>query len=215
MTQFTIGIDIGTTGTKSILLEVGRGVVATANAETTLHSPQAGWAEADPAQWLSNVYSSVRELMETSGCDPRQVLGISTTGMVPAVVLIDETGSPLYRAVLQNDARATVEIAAVAAELGSQDIVEETGSPLSQQSLAPTLRWFQKHEPDIWSRTKRVLGSYDWVLMALGAEAHVERNWALESGLFHIDGRIHEDVLAAARIQPASSATSWLRSCRR
>ena len=203
MTQFTIGIDIGTTGTKSILLEVGRGVVATANAETTLHSPQAGWAEADPAQWLSNVYSSVRELMETSGCDPRQVLGISTTGMVPAVVLIDETGSPLYRAVLQNDARATVEIAAVAAEFGSQDIVEETGSPLSQQSLAPTLRWFQKHEPDIWSRTKRVLGSYDWVLMALGAEAHVERNWALESGLFHIDGRIHEDVLAAARIQPS------------
>jgi xylulokinase len=203
MTQFTIGIDIGTTGTKSILFEVGRGVVATANAETTLHSPQAGWAEADPAQWLSNVYSSVRELMETSGCDPRQVLGISTTGMVPAVVLIDETGSPLYRAVLQNDARAIVEIAAVAAELGSQDIVEETGSPLSQQSLAPTLRWFQKHEPDIWSRTKRILGSYDWVLMALGAEAHLERNWALESGLFHIDGRIHEDVLAAARIQPS------------
>lgn len=203
MTQFTIGIDIGTTGTKSILFEVGRGVVATANAETTLHSPQAGWAEADPAQWLSNVYSSVRELMETSGCDPRRVLGISTTGMVPAVVLIDETGSPLYRAVLQNDARAIVEIAAVAAELGSQDIVEETGSPLSQQSLAPTLRWFQKHEPDIWSRTKRILGSYDWVLMALGAEAHLERNWALESGLFHIDGRIHEDVLAAARIQPS------------
>jgi xylulokinase len=123
--------------------------------------------------------------------------------MVPAVVLIDETGSPLYRAVLQNDARAIVEIAAVAAELGSQDIVEETGSPLSQQSLAPTLRWFQKHEPDIWSRTKRILGSYDWVLMALGAEAHLERNWALESGLFHIDGRIHEDVLAAARIQPS------------
>ncbi|SCX03520.1 FGGY-family carbohydrate kinase [Candidatus Aquiluna sp. UB-MaderosW2red] len=203
MTQFTIGIDIGTTGTKSILFEAGKGVVATANADTTLHSPQAGWAEADTAQWLSNVYSSVRELLETTGCDPRQVLGISTTGMVPAVVLIDETGSPLSRAVLQNDARAIVEIAAVAAELQSLDVVEETGSPLSQQSLAPTLRWFQQHEPDIWSRTKKVLGSYDWVLMALGAEVHVERNWALESGLFHIDGRIHEDILAAARIQPS------------
>lgn len=203
MTQFTIGIDIGTTGTKSILLEVGRGVVATANASTTLYSPQAGWAEADSAQWLRNVYSSVRELMETTGCDPRQVLGISTTGMVPAVVLMDDTGSPLYRAVLQNDARAVVDIAAVAAELGNRDIVQETGSPLSQQSVAPTLRWFQKHEPDIWSRTTRILGSYDWVLMALGAKAHVEKNWALESGLFHIDGRIHEDILASARIQPS------------
>ena len=199
MSQFTIGLDIGTTGTKAVLFEVGTGVVASATAESSLHSPQAGWAEADTDQWRSNVYTTVRELLETSGCKPDQVVALSTTGMVPAVVLLDEAGSPVYRAVLQNDARAVAEISLVADELGDRDVVAETGSPLSQQSLAPTLRWFQDHEPELWTRTATIVGSYDWVLMALGARAHVERNWALESGLFHIDGRLHDEILSAAR----------------
>jgi xylulokinase len=123
---------------------------------------------------------------------------MSTTGMVPAVVLLDEAGESVYRAVLQNDARAVVEISQLAAELGDRDLVSQTGSPLSQQSVAPTLRWFQINEPELWSRTATIVGSYDWVLMALGAKAHVERNWALESGLFYIDGRPHDEILAVA-----------------
>lgn len=199
MSQFTIGLDIGTTGTKAVFLEAGKGVIASATAESSLHSPHAGWAEAQTEQWLSNVYSTVRELLEISGCQPEHVVGLSTTGMVPAVVPLDHAGNPVYRAVLQNDARAVAEISVVADELGDRDVVAETGSPLSQQSLAPTLRWFQEHEPDVWSKTATIVGSYDWVLMALGARAHVERNWALESGLFHIDGRLHDDILGVAR----------------
>ena len=200
MSQFTIGLDIGTTGTKAVLFEAGTGVVASATAESTLHSPHAGWAEADTEQWRSNVYSTVRELLQSSGCSADQVLGISTTGMVPAVVLLDEAGKAVSRAVLQNDARAVAEISLVADALGDRDVVSETGSPLSQQSLAPTLRWFQAHEPELWSRTATVVGSYDWVLMALGATAHVEKNWALESGLFYIDGRLHEEILEVAGV---------------
>lgn len=198
MTEYTIGIDIGTTGTKAVLLEVGAGVIASANAETTLHSEQAGFAEADPTEWRANVHNTVRELLSTSGCAPEDIVGISTTGMVPAVVLLDAQGNPLHNALLQNDARAGKEIDEVAAELGGIDVVADTGSPLSQQSVAPTLRWFQRHMPAVWSATHQVVGSYDWVLIALGAVAHVERNWALESGLFYIDGRPHETIINAA-----------------
>lgn len=203
MTTYTIGIDIGTTGTKAVLLEVGVGVIASASAETTLHSEQAGFAEADPAQWLHNVHHTVRELLATSGCAPESIVGIATTGMVPAVVLLDAEGAPLHNALLQNDARAVREIDEVAGELGDLDVVSDTGSPLSQQSVAPTLRWFQRHHPQVWSATHHVVGSYDWVLIALGAAAHVERNWALESGLFYIDGRPHEAIIdvAGARLE--------------
>lgn len=203
MTYFTIGIDIGTTGTKAILLEIGGGVVGTANAATTLHSEKAGVAEADPTQWLANVTATIRELLETSKCDPKSIVGISTTGMVPAVVLVDDEGAPLHRALLQNDARAVAEIDEVSRALKARDIVAETGSPISQQSVAPTLRWFQRHLADTWNKTTHIVGSYDWVLMALGASPHVETNWALESGLFYIDGRVHEDVLGAAGADPA------------
>ena len=59
-----------------------------------------------------------------------------------------------------------------------------TGSALTQQSVAPTLAWLAEHEPEVWARTGTVLGSYDWLAVALGAAPHVERNWALESGLY-------------------------------
>lgn len=202
MRSFTIGIDVGTTGTKAILLEVGVGIVATANAETSLHSDSAGYSEADSDDWIRNVHKCIRALINSSGCDTGSISGISTTGMVPAVVLMDAEGKPLHRAVLQNDSRAFMEIAELSKQLRGTEVLKETGSPLSQQSVAPTVKWFQKNEPETWSKTRKIVGSYDWVLIAMGAKYHVEKNWALESGLFYIDGRPHEEIMGASGVTP-------------
>ncbi len=195
MSVYTIGVDIGTTGTKSVLLEVGGGIVATAQRDQALHSLNTGWAEADTAEWLDNTVVTVAELMRKSGVDPKSVVGLSTTGMVPAVTLMDSSKKALRFSALQNDARAGAEIADLQEELAGVDLVSETGSALSQQSVAPTLRWFQRNEPDLWERVRFITGSYDYVLGALGARPHVELNWALESGLFMIDGSPHPKVL--------------------
>ena len=64
------------------------------------------------------------------------------------------------------------------------DLVSLTGSALTQQSVAPTVVWLAHHEPAVYAKTEYLVGSYDWVLSALGADIHVEQNWALESGLF-------------------------------
>ncbi|WP_285102090.1 FGGY family carbohydrate kinase [Promicromonospora sp. MEB111] len=200
MSRFTIGVDIGTTGTKTILFDAEHGLVAQTTRESALFSPHAGWAEADPAQWLENVSSSIRELLASSGVRPADVGAVSTSGMVPAVVLADESGRPLRRAILQNDARATAEIDRLAGLLQGVDLVGLTGSALTQQSVAPTIAWLAGNEPDVLSRTRMILGSYDWMLVALGAAPHVERNWALESGLYTIDGDLVPDVLAAGDV---------------
>jgi len=200
MSAFTIGIDIGTTGTKTVLLDLDRGISAEASREATLHSDQPGFAEAIPEQWLRNVHSSIRQVVAQAGITPHDVASISTSGMVPAVVLLDGSGHPLRRSILQNDARAVTQIGALADALVDVDLVTITGSALTQQSVAPTLAWIAEHEPHIFSATGFVVGSYDWVLMALGAEPHIERNWAIESGLFSLVGEIVEPVLRAARI---------------
>lgn len=200
MSTYTIGIDIGTTGTKTVLFDVERGIVAQVSREATLHSVRAGFAEADTQQWYSNVVDSIQEILTTHAVSPESVVAISTSGMVPAVVPIDAQGKPLRRAILQNDARATSEIERLAAQLASVDLVALTGSALTQQSVAPTLSWLQSHEPELWEGTTSVVGSYDWLLIALGAPAHVERNWALESGLFAVDGEPVDQVLAAAGV---------------
>ncbi|MDT5177678.1 MAG: xylulokinase, partial [Mycobacterium sp.] len=178
MSTYTIGIDIGTTGTKTVLFDTDDGIVGQASRETTLYSPGPGFAEADTGQWHQNVVESIREILSTSGIRGDAVRAIAVSGMVPAVVPLDGHGRPLRRAILQNDARAHREVAELARALDGVDLVTTTGSALTQQSVAPTTAWLRAHEPDVYERTAHYVGSYDWVLTALGADVHVEQNWA-------------------------------------
>jgi xylulokinase len=101
---------------------------------------------------------------------------------------------------LQNDARATMEIHELRNELADLDLVALTGSVLSQQSVAPTGLWLARHEPDVWAVADALQGSYDWVARRLGAEAHVEQNWAIESGLYRLDLTPLDRVIAATGV---------------
>lgn len=120
----------------------------------------------------------------------------------PGRAAAESRREPQRRAILQNDARAGVEVAELAERLADIDLLGLTGSALTQQSVAPTLRWLQRYEPDLFSDTATVTGSYDWLARRLGAEPHVERNWAIESGLFGLDGVPLTEVLERAEIPP-------------
>ncbi|HEY9263889.1 MAG TPA: FGGY family carbohydrate kinase, partial [Mycobacterium sp.] len=199
MPQFTIGVDIGTTGTKTVLVDVDGGrILAQASRDTQLFADATGHAEADPAQWLANVHDTVREVLAASQVPTRDVGALATTGMVPAVVPVDHAGTPTRRAMLQNDSRATTEIEHLRTRLDAATVLAATGSAITQQSVAPTAMWLRTHEPDIWQRTARLVGSYDWVLMALGAASHVELNWSIESGLGTLAGQPYLPMFAAA-----------------
>ncbi|GEM_PF-174287 len=208
MPPLVLGIDLGSTGTKVSLLDLARGFVASVSAPSQLFSDHPGWAEADTRQWWDNVCALVPAVAESAGTTPKAIEAVATTGMVPSVVALDSNLHPLRRAILQNDARATQEIAELAAALrgAGYDVLGETGSVLSQQSVAPTWLWLERNEPAIAERTAVLVGSYDWLAIALGAEAHVEENWALESGLFRLDGSLAGPVLSAARLPTALCA---------
>jgi xylulokinase len=194
-----LGIDLGSSAVKATLVCAGSGrVAATLSAQTALHSSRPGWAEADADEWWSNTCALIPALLAAAGARADEVLAVATTGMVPAVVCVDAAGTPLRPALLQNDARATAEIGQLRGELSALDLVALTGSALTQQSVAPTLRWLERHEPGVHRATAAVVGSYDWLLERLGAGRHVEENWALESGLYLLDGRPCAEVLAAA-----------------
>jgi xylulokinase len=200
-----LGFDIGSSGVKAILLDPERGVVASATEEVALHSPAAGWAEADTAEWWDAVTTVVPQLLDAAGVGENAIEGVGAAGMVPAVVPLDAADAPLRRAILQNDARATAEVARLRAELADADLLARTGSVLSQQSVAPTLVWLREHEPEVFAATASLAGSYDWLARRLGAEPHLERNWAIESGLFELGGAtdaVASDVLAAAELDP-------------
>jgi len=197
-----IGIDVGTTATKVCLLDPGSAAVATRSAPVALSSPGAGRAEADPAEWWSNVCALIPRLVTEAG-GPARIVAVAVTGMVPAVVVTDWEGRPLRPAMLQNDARAVEEIETVRAGVSELDIVALTGSSVTQQSVGPKFLWLTEHEPEVVARARRIMGSYDWVAAALGAPPQVERNWALESGAFDLGGNPLPAVLELTRIDRA------------
>jgi xylulokinase len=198
--RLLLGIDVGSSATKAILLDANLGIVASSSRATILHSLHTGWAEADPSDWWRSVTELVPELLASVGASANDVVGIACSGMVPAVLCLDENRQPLRHAILQNDARAYREIDELHELLGGVDLLTLTGSVLTQQSVAPTALWLARNEPGIWARTKYLVGSYDWLSMKLNARNHVERNWAIESGLYNWDGSPLEAVLAATGI---------------
>lgn len=194
-----LGIDIGTTATKALLLDPERGPVAEAERRATLRSPQAGWAEEDPDEWWANVCALTRELAAGA-----QVAAVGFSGMVPCVILLDAEGRVLRPSIQQNDARAVEEIGILRARLAGARVLERTGSPITQQSVGPTLLWLAANEPEVWERTRTVLGSYDLMAFRLTGARNVEANWALESGLYDLErGAWAGDILEAAGADPA------------
>ncbi|MHB8379142.1 MAG: FGGY-family carbohydrate kinase [Acidimicrobiales bacterium] len=198
--ELLLGIDLGSSGVKAVLVSPVHGIVASATEHVDLFSDHPGWAEADPAQWWVAVCSLVPSLLTTANVTNDAVAGVAVTGMAPVVVVVNEAGRPLRRAMLQNDARAAYEIREIRERLGDFDLLKLTGSILSQQSLAPTALWLARHEPDVWSKVASVQGSYDWLARTLGASAHVEENWALESGLYDMDFQPIADVQSATGV---------------
>jgi xylulokinase len=197
-----LGIDIGSSAVKAALVDPEGGVISTAETRVRLQSRHPGWAEADPDEWWEAICGLVPTLLDQSRREASEVEAVAAAGMVPAVIALDQSGRPLRNAILQNDARATREIEELAIALEGIDLLRLTGSVLSQQSVAPTLRWLKRYEPDLFGDTAMVAGSYDWVAQRLGAEPHVEQNWAIESGLFTLEGEPLSEALDRSETPP-------------
>lgn len=195
-----IGLDIGTTSTIAVLVELPGTVVASASRPVTLASPRAGWAEEDPAEWWDNACAVLRELCGALD-DPATLAGLCVTGMLPAMVLLGEDGTVLRPAIQQSDGRAVREVAELAAEVDEAAFLKRTGNGINQQILATKLRWLERHEPDVFARIATVMGSYDYINLRLTGEQRIERNFALEAGF--VDLATHglaADLIALAHV---------------
>jgi xylulokinase len=198
-----LGIDIGTTSTIGILIDAEGRTLATSSRPADLLSPEANWAEADPAQWWSNTRAIIAELLRETGLNGADIAAVGTTGMVPAVVLLDGEGRVLRRSMQQNDARALAEIDEMAARVDPAAFLAATGGSVNQQIVAPKLRWLQRHEPAVFARIATIFGSYDSIAYRLTGSRSVDHNWALESGLMDIRRReFTSELLGHAGVGP-------------
>jgi xylulokinase len=164
-----IGIDLGTSSLKAVLVDDHQRVLATAARDLTVDRPAPLWSEQDPADWVSAASAALGGLRDASPEAFRRCEGIGLSGQMHGAVLLDECDRPLRPCILWNDGRAAAEcIELEAAESESRRI---TGNIAMPGFTAPKLLWVRRHEPDIFRRIRRVLLPKAYLRLALTGEA--------------------------------------------
>src|ERR1700722_17202915 len=192
-----LGLDIGTTSTIGILIRPPDETLALASRPVALRSDHVGWAEEDPEQWWSNVGEIVRELLRAAGVSAADIAAVGVTGMLPAIVLLDDSGRLLRASIQQSDARCGAEVDELRGEIDEKAFLAKAGNGINQQLVAAKLRWIERHEPEIFARIGTVFGSYDFINWRLTGERAIEQNWALEAGFVDLATHTIDDALVA------------------
>ncbi|MET0532391.1 MAG: xylulokinase [Microvirga sp.] len=162
-----LGIDLGTSSVKVILIDEGGTLVGEASAPLTVSRPRPMWSEQDPQAWWDATQAAVGALKSHHSLDA--VAGIGLSGQMHGAVLLDNQDQVLRPAILWNDGRAGAECKELEQrEPQSRSI---TGNLAMPGFTAPKLIWVAKHEPDIFKRTARVLLPKDWLRLKLTGEA--------------------------------------------
>ncbi len=197
--SYLIGVDIGTSGTKTILIDSEAGsVVARALADYPLYSPRPMWSEQDPADWWSATCSTIRDVLQTSGIDPAKVKGVGLSGRMHGSVFVDEQGTVLRRALLWNDQRTQAECDWITQTVGLDRLVELISNPVLTGFTAGKIVWLRNNEPDIYAKVRRVLLPKDYVRFMLTGEYATEVSDASGTALFNVKKRVWADELLNA-----------------
>ena len=181
MSEVLLGVDVGSSGTKGVLVRPDGRVQAEAVRPHDMSHPRPGWAEQEPDHdWWDGLVAVCRELLARGLGD---VAAVGVSGLGPCVVAADAVGRPLRPAILYGiDARASREIAELTERFGAGEILARCGSPLTSQSAGPKLAWLARHEPTVWAATRRFFTAGSWLVHRLTGEYVLDHHSASQCG---------------------------------
>ena len=203
----SIGVDIGTSSSKGVLVDAGGAILAQASRSHDVDRPRTGWVEMDGGIWWDEFVSLARELIAAR--PDAEVAGVGVSGMGPCILLADEAGEPVRPAILYGvDTRAGDQIDRMTAELGTQEITRVGGSELTSQAGGPKILWIREEDPEAWRRARRLFMPASWLAHRLtGAYVLDHQSASQVSPLYDIDRERWHDAwwqrYAAPLEQPA------------
>jgi len=198
MTTYLLGIDVGTTGSKALLVDAYGVVQTSATTEYPMVTPQPLWAEQNPNDWWAATITSIHQVLAKSGVQPDQVIGIGLTGQMHGLVLLDAQGEVLRPCIMWNDQRTAAQCAAITRQVGAENVLRLTGNPILPGFTAPKIAWVREHEPDVYARAAKVLLPKDYARYRLTGTFFSEVSDASGTSLFDVGRRAwSEDMLRA------------------
>jgi len=167
-----LGIDIGTSGVKALLIDEDGKALGDASAPAVEPvRPQTGWSEQNPADWWTATLGAIDALKQSHGAALAAVKGIGLSGHMHGATLLGENDAVLRPCILWNDGRSAAECGEMEAEL--PNLRDLAGNIAMPGFTAPKIAWVRKHEPEIFARIKKVLLPKAYVRLLLAGE-HVE-----------------------------------------
>jgi len=204
MTNYYLGLDIGTSGTKALLITEGGKPVATATAEYPLSTPRPQWAEQNPIDWWNAVVDVTRRVIDTSGIDGAAIAGIGLSGQMHGSVFLDRHGDVIRPAILWCDQRTQAECDWITTQAGPDNLSRLIANPVLTGFTAPKIVWLRNHEPEAYGRVDKVLLPKDYIRYRLTGTFATEVSDASGTALFDVANRRWSTPMLAACDIPAS-----------
>ncbi|MBF9265505.1 xylulokinase, partial [Paracidovorax cattleyae] len=191
-----LGIDLGTSELKALLLAPDHHIVGVARAPLTVQRPQPLWSEQSPQQWWDALEAVMQALRSAHPAELASVRALGLSGQMHGAILLDAAGKVLRPAILWNDGRSTAQCEALTRAVPHLGAI--SGNLAMPGFTAPKLLWVREHEPEVFARTARVLLPKDWLRLQLSGEAVGEMSDAAGTLWLDVGARDWSDELLAA-----------------
>ncbi len=226
-----LGIDIGTSGTKTLVCDEAGNVLATATAEHPIFTPRPGWSEQNPEDWWSSVCQATKAVLKKAKLKAGAIGAIGLSGQMHGSVFMGNGEKPLRSALLWNDQRTVAECAEITRKAGGREkLIEMVANPALTGFTAPKVLWVRAHQPKIYEKTRHVLLPKDYIRFKMTGEYATEvsdasgtllldvrnRRWSDELlGLLEIDKalmpEVHESQVVSGALSKAGAAAMGLK----
>jgi xylulokinase len=171
--KYVIGVDLGTSAVKTLLVGQDGTVKAEATREYPLYHEKSGWSEQDAEDWVEGTLGSLKDLLSSSDVNPEDIEGMSFSGQMHGLVLLDENYKPIRRAILWNDTRTTEQCREIEGKL-ADTLLSVTRNPALEGFTLPKILWVREHEQNIFKQAVKFLLPKDYLRYRLTGEVHMD-----------------------------------------
>lgn len=191
--RYLIGVDIGTSATKTVLFDETCQVVWSASQEYPLYQPQNGWAEQNPQDWFEAVTKTVRSVINNSAVNAEDIKGIGLSGQMHGLVMLDEKNKVIRPAIIWCDQRTQNECREITDRVGTERLIQITANPALTGFTASKILWIRNHEPENYRACRHILLPKDYVRFCMTDEFATEVSDASGMQLLDVPSRRWSD----------------------
>lgn len=217
-----LGLDIGTGGSRAVVIDEQANIGASATAEhKPFASPEIGWAEQDPDDWWRAAVEAIREVLLSVPAS--EIASIGLSGQMHGAVVLDDQDAPVRPAIIWCDQRTEKQCGEITGKVGKQPLIETAGNPAVTGFTLPKLLWLRENEPENWSKVRSVLLPKDYIRFRLSGEKAsdaadssgtllfdvTKRNWSADLlSAFEIDRELLPEIFESTEFTGSVTAAA-------